>query len=125
MRGESELIESISRLVEEMRCDREQRKQEQQNHAVLHRMAELEIRLNMKLSEIKAQVKEAAANNREAFTELGTKIADLEKQIADLIEANTDPDVTDAEFETALAQLGTDAKALKDIVPGSPTAPPV
>lgn len=75
----------------------------------------------MKLSEIKAQVKEAANQNKEAFAEVGQKIADLQKQIEDLIAGVGDPEVTDAEFLADLNTLKTNAQALADIVPNAPT----
>jgi hypothetical protein len=77
--------------------------------------------LSMKLSEIKTAVTTAALQNREAFTEIGTKIADLNQQIADLIKAQTDPDVNDEAFLASLTALQSDAQALADIVPGSPS----
>lgn len=77
--------------------------------------------LSMKLSEIKSAVAQVKQQNREAFQELGTKIADLNQQIADLIAAQNDPDVTDEAFLADLEALKADAKALADIVPGSPT----
>lgn len=80
--------------------------------------------LSMKLSLIKTAVTDAARANREAFTELGTKIADLNTQIQDLKDAATDPDVTDQQFLADLQTLQNDAKALADIVPGSPSGEP-
>lgn len=80
--------------------------------------------LSMKLSLIKSAVTDAARANREAFTELGTKIADLNQQIQDLKDAATDPDVTDEAFLASLTELQADAKALAEIVPGSPTTEP-
>lgn len=77
--------------------------------------------MSIKLSAIKDAVTAAAKQNREAFAEIGTKIADLNKQIDDLIEGQSDPDVTDAAFEASLAELAADAKALADIVPGTAT----
>ncbi len=79
---------------------------------------------SMKLSEVKTAVSTAAKQNREAFVELGTKIADLQKQIDDLISGAGDPEVTDEAFLADLNSLKTDAQALADIVPGSPTTPP-
>jgi len=94
------------------------------NKSVLKRMEEMENNIMVKVSEIKAAVALAAKNNREAFGELGTRIADLQKQIADLIEANVDPSVTDETFEADLKALGVDAQALADIVPNpNPTTP--
>lgn len=77
----------------------------------------------IKVSEIKAAVAAVAKQNKEALAELGTKIADLNKQIEDLLAGNSDPDVTDEAFEADLKQLQTDAQALADIVPGTPTPP--
>lgn len=87
-------------------------------------MAEFEIRLNMKLSEVKAVVASAAKANVEAFSEIGTKIADLNQQIADLLAGVGDPEVTDEQFLADLNTLATTGKALADIVPGTPTPPP-
>ncbi len=75
----------------------------------------------MKLDQIKLAVTAAAKQNREAFTEIGTKIADLNQQIQDLKDAATNPDVTDEAFLADLADLRADAQKLADIVPGSPT----
>lgn len=77
----------------------------------------------IKLSEIKTAVATLAKQNKEALAELGTKIADLNQQIADLIAGNSDPTVTDEAFEADLQSLAADARALADIVPGSPTPP--
>lgn len=71
----------------------------------------------MKLSEIKTQVAAAAADSAEAFSELATRISDLDKQIADLVAAASDPDVTDEVFLTNLTSLRASSQALKDIVP--------
>ncbi|HEX2900806.1 MAG TPA: hypothetical protein VHS96_13880 [Bacteroidia bacterium] len=88
---------------------------------------ELEENLSMKLDQIKSAVTAAAKQNREAFTEIGTKIADLNKEIQDLKDAATNPDVTDEQFLADLASLQTDAQELANIVPGSPSpeTPPV
>ena len=86
--------------------------------------AKLKEKIMVTISQIKAAVAEAKKANREAFTEIGTKIADLNKQIADLISGARDPEVTDEAFEQDLKDLQTDAKALADIVPGSPTPEP-
>ncbi len=75
----------------------------------------------MKLSQIKTAIAQAGAQQKEALTEIGTQIADLNKQIQDLKDAATDPDVTDAEFIAQIEQLQADAKSLADVVPGSPT----
>lgn len=77
----------------------------------------------MKLTEVKAAVASAAKDNREAIGEIGTKIADLNKQIADLIAGAGDPEITDEAFLTDLQNLQVDAKALADIVP-APVEPP-
>lgn len=72
--------------------------------------------------EIKAQVAAAAARSTEAFAELGTRIADLQKQIDELIAGATDPDVTDEAFLANLQTLKTNTDALADIVPTPPPA---
>lgn len=84
-------------------------------------MEEMEKRMSLKISEIKAAVAEIKKNNSEAFAELGTRIADLQKQIDDLIAGNSDPSVTDEVFEADLNDLKVSAKGLADIVPGTPT----
>ncbi len=85
---------------------------------------ELEENLSMKLDLIKQAVAAAAKQNREAFTEIGTKIADLNKEIQDLKDAATNPDVTDEQFLADLTALQADAQALANIVPGSPSGEP-
>lgn len=77
----------------------------------------------MKLSEVKAAIAEASKQNAEAFGEIGTRIADMQKQIDDLIAGNSDPDVTDEQFLANLESLKSNAKALADIVP-NPVEPP-
>ena len=84
-------------------------------------LIELEESLTMKLDQIKSAVAAAAKHNREAFTEIGTKIADLNKEIQDLKDAATNPDVPDEQFLADLDALQADAAALANIVPGSPT----
>ena len=93
------------------------------NLSLLGRITEMENNMAIKVSEIKTAVALIAKNNKEAIAEIGTQIADLNKQIADLIAGVGDPTVTDAAFEADLNQLGVDAQALADIVPGSPTPP--
>lgn len=97
------------------------------NFATKRDIQDLKEDLTMKLSEVKTAVATAAAeikkNNREAFTELGARISDLNQQIADLIAAATDPEVSDTQFLTDLNDAKADAQALADIVPGSPTPP--
>lgn len=83
----------------------------------------MERNIMVTLGEVKAAVATAAKQNREAFTEIGTKIADLNKQIEDLLAGVGDPQITDAAFEADLLQLQADAQALADIVPGTPTPP--
>ena len=75
----------------------------------------------MKLDAIKAAVSAASKQNREAFQEIGTRIADLNTQIQDLKDAAVNPDVTDEAFLADLSSLQTDAQALANIVPGSPS----
>lgn len=86
------------------------------NNAILQRLAQVESNILMKLSEVKTAVAEAAADSTEAFTELATRIADLDKQIADLVAAATDPDVTDEKFLADLTTVKTNSAALKNIV---------
>lgn len=117
----SALIRGLHELVHEIREDRKERNQTQ---TILNRINELEKNTMITLSQIKSAVADAAKKNKEAFSEIGTKIADLQKQIADLIAGNSDPTVTDAEFEANLKDLQTSATELADIVPGSPSNPP-
>lgn len=77
----------------------------------------------MKLSEIKNQIAAAATRSTEAFAELGSRIADLQKQIDDLIAGAGDPDVTDEAFLASLNTLKTNTDALADIVPNVPPPP--
>lgn len=84
---------------------------------------QLEDTLLMKLSEIKTIIATSSKSQKEALAEIGTQIADLKTQIDDLKNAATDPDVTDADFLQQIATLQSDAQALADIVPGSPTLP--
>lgn len=121
MSDTQELIHALLHLVHEMREDREQRKHE---NVILRRLAEMENNLMIKVSEVKAAVAQFKTQNREALAEIGTKIADLNKQIADLIAGVGDPEVTDEVFEQDLRDLAADAKALADIVPGTPTPEP-
>lgn len=79
----------------------------------------------IKVSEIKEAVAAFKRQNREALAEIGTKIADLNKQIEDLIAGVGDPNITDEVFEQDLRDLAADAKALADIVPGTPSEPGV
>lgn len=85
---------------------------------------QLEDTLLMKISEIKTAIANASRSQKEALAEIGTQIADLKTQIDDLKNAATDPDVTDADFLQQIATLQSDAQALADIVPGSPSTPP-
>lgn len=78
----------------------------------------------MKLSEVKAIVNQSAGETKEALGEIGTKVADLQKQIDDLIAGNSDPEVTDEVFLTNLNQLKTDTAALAAIVPPVVVPPP-
>lgn len=83
----------------------------------------LEEHMTIRVSEVKAAIAEFKKNNAEALAELGTRIADLNKQIEDLIASNADPAVTDEVFEADLRELGESSKALAEIVPGTPTPP--
>lgn len=78
----------------------------------------------MKISEVKAAVAKAAAENKEALGEVSKLVADLKKQIDDLVAGNSDPDVTDEQFSADLASLASDAASLAAIVP-NPETPPV
>lgn len=80
-------------------------------------LKEMESRIDMKLSEAKALIATAAKQSTEAFSELSTRIADLQKQIQDLIDGAGDPEVTDEAFLADLETLKTNAQQLADIVP--------
>lgn len=82
---------------------------------------QLEENLTMKISDVKTALQTASRQQKEALAEIGTQIADLNVQIQELRDAATDPNVTDEEFNTLVATLQTDAQALANIVPGSPT----
>jgi phosphoglycerate-specific signal transduction histidine kinase len=92
--------------------------------ATKHDIEDLNSDLTMKISEIKTIIATATRAQKEALAEIGTQVADLKKQIDDLKTAATDPDVTDAEFLTQINDLQTDAQALADIVPGTPSTEP-
>lgn len=91
------------------------------NFATKRDIQDLKDDITMKLSEIRQAISTASKQNKEALAELGTKIADLNAQIAELIANASDPEVTDEQFLTDLNSLREDAQALADIVPGSPT----
>lgn len=121
------LAESISMLACAVREHTEHCKNEfewYKSHtgfATKNDLLNLENRMAIKVSEIKTAVAEIKANNAEAYAELGTRIADLQKQIDDLIAGNGDPSVTDAQFEADLQEARSQAAALAGIVPGTPT----
>lgn len=83
----------------------------------------LQSNINMKLSELKAQLVAAAAENTEAFAEITAKITDLQAQLATAIANLQDPDISDADTLAALQTVSTTAKQLADIVP-NPATPP-
>lgn len=125
-RCEDRLSVALSFLSREVSRLTDQLERTTNQEVILNRIAKLETNLTMKLSEIKTAIAEAAANSREAFAELATKIADLQKQIDDLIAGNSDPDVTDEAFLADLQSLRTDAANLAAIVPNvPPVEPPV
>jgi gas vesicle protein len=74
----------------------------------------LEERINMKLSEIKAQAKVNAAKSAEALQEVVDKIDQL------IVDA-TDPDVTDQDFLADLTTTRDNLQKLADIVPNEST----
>lgn len=84
-------------------------------------LIELEESLVMKISEAKSVLLNASNKQKEAIQEIGRQVADLNVQIQELRDAAVDPNVTDEEFNQLVATLQTDAQALADIVPGSPT----
>jgi hypothetical protein len=91
--------------------------------ATQHDLKQLENLMARKLSEIKADVAAASARSTEAFAEIGKRIADLQKQIDDLLAGNSDPNVTDEEFLTNLETLKTNVASLADIVPNPAPEP--
>lgn len=78
----------------------------------------------MKLSDVKAAILTAAAENTEAFTEISNLITTMQAQIDALIAGQSDPDITDADFLASLQTLSDNAKKLADIVPNPPTDVP-
>lgn len=91
-----------------------------------HDLRMMEERIVMKLDEVKAVVAEAASNNKEAFSELSTKIADMQKQIDDLIAGAGNDDITDEVFLANLESLRASAASLAAIIPNvPPVEPPV
>ncbi len=89
------------------------------NFATKHDIQNLKEDISMKLDAIKTAIATASRQQKEALTEIGTKIADLNQKIDELTQAASNPDVTDEQFLDDLAALQTDAQALADIVPGS------
>lgn len=81
--------------------------------------------LDMKLSQIKADIAAASKQSKEAFAELGSKVASLQKQVDDLIAGASDPDVTDQQFLDDLTTLKTNVAQLADLVPNTAPEPPV
>lgn len=81
--------------------------------------------IDMKLSEVKAEIAGVRAQATEAFGEVSTRLSDMQKKIDDLIAGSSDPDVTDEAFLADLNALKTDVKQLADIVPNAPAEPPV
>lgn len=120
--------DAILSLVKEVREAREQRSREfdwfraHLELATKDDLKELKKDIIMKLSEVKSQIAAASARSTEAFQELGTRIADLQKQIDDLIAGAGDPDITDEAFLADLQKLKTNTDQLADIIPD--TAPP-
>lgn len=103
------LVEALYNLTEELaQCQEVITKQDLNN---------LETSLTMKLSEIKAQVAQAATRSTEAFAELGVKISDLQSQIDALLTAAQDPEVTDETFLADLNTVKANVDQLADIVP--------
>ena len=77
----------------------------------------MEEHLIMKLTEIKAQIAQAASRSTEAFTEVNARLVELQNQVDALVVAATDPDVTDEKFLADLQLIKTNTDALADIVP--------
>jgi len=75
-------------------------------------------------NEIKAAVATAAAQNEEAFAEIGVLVADLNKQIVDLKADALNPAITDPVFLANMDKLLATGKKLQDIVPGTPGGTP-
>lgn len=82
-------------------------------------LAKLERKLTMRLTEVKATIAAAAAKNREAFQELGTKIGELNAKIQELLDQASDPEITDETFLANLQEVKTTGEALAAIVPNS------
>ena len=71
----------------------------------------------MKLSEIKSQIAEAAKNSREAFSELSTRITDLQTKVDKLQADLADPEVTDEAFAANLQSVSDDVRKLAELTP--------
>jgi len=77
--------------------------------------------ISMKIPEAKVALQTASRQQKEAIAEIGTQLADLNVQIQELKTASTDPNVSDEDFNSLVATLQADAKALADLVPGTPS----
>jgi len=77
----------------------------------------------MKLSEIKAQIAQAAKDSKEAFTELSQRLADQQAKIDQLVADASDPNVADGDFLNDLKTVADNNRELAALVP-NPTEPP-
>jgi len=86
-------------------------------------LMQMEERLNMKQSEVKAIVANATGKAKEALAEINTRITALQTQLDKAIADASDPEITDEAFLATMNELKDTTQALADIVP-NPEAPP-
>lgn len=87
-------------------------------------LSRMENRIMKTLSEIKTDVAQASVDSTEALSELGVAIGQLDAQIASLVAAAVNPEVTDEVFEANLATVKANSTALKNIITGAPVIIP-
>lgn len=87
-------------------------------------LEELEERLEMKVSEIEAELAEQKRLAAEARTEITAKVETLTNRVAELeaAVAEMDPELPQPVVDL-FAAVKSDLQALADVVPGSPTPP--
>ncbi|HEX2900878.1 MAG TPA: hypothetical protein VHS96_14240 [Bacteroidia bacterium] len=121
MHDNRDLACAVYELAGAIRCAAKAHGETQSRPVTKQDLIELEESITMKISDVKTALQTASRQQKEALAEIGTQIADLNVKIKELQDAAADPDVTDAEFNTLVTELQTDAAALANIVPGSPT----
>lgn len=116
-------MEIVHALAHELRRLRLRDNDETNNNPILQRIEEKLDAMAIKVSAVKEAVAEIASANAEAFAELANRITDLDSQIAALVAAAVDPDISDEVFEANLAAAKASSAQLKDIVSSVPTPP--